>query len=135
MFSTRRINSIVQGFFYYFYGRISTSVQVDYNGISTLENVFNLKNIYLCVSVFPIFIEEYLPLCEFWWKCYIPEEYTPLYEWFSIFCVRVFSTLENILYQKNIHLSLSVFQFFFNKENFPLYKLTKIVFSTQENVI
>ena len=111
MFSTRRINSIVQGFFYYFYGRISTSVQVDYNGISTLENVFNLKNIYLCASVFQIFIEEYLPLCKFW--CFLHLKmlstwriYTSVWGILNFFCARVFYTWK-YLYQKNIHFSLS----------------------------
>ena len=58
----------------------------------------------------------------FTWKCYVPEEYTPLrlffqffHQWISTF-VRVDKncvfTLENVIYLINIHLCMNVFQFF-----------------------
>ena len=73
-------------------------MRVDYNGISTLENVFNPKNIYLCESVFYFSIEEYISLSEL--------------------TKMVIFTPENIIYLKNIHLCTSVFQFFLLKNSF-----------------
>ena len=81
--STWRIYTSVRVFFNYFYGRISTSMWVDYNGISTLETVFTTR-IYTSVWVFFNFSLKNIYLCMSW-KQYLPEEYTPMYEWFIIF--------------------------------------------------
>ena len=79
---TTRINTSVRVFFNYFYGRIYTSIRVDYNGIFTLETVFTIR-IYTSVQVFFNFSLKNIKLCMSW-KHYLPEEYTPLYECFSI---------------------------------------------------
>ena len=48
--SIQRIYTFVRVFFHFFFIRLSTSVRVDYNGISTLDNVFYPKNVQLCAS-------------------------------------------------------------------------------------
>ena len=88
-------------------------------------------------------------------KLFLPQEYIPLCDCFSIFHWRIsiFVWFENIIYLKNIHLCTSVFQFLLLKNTFvwvdsngiaftwifflpeeytPLYKSTKTVFSTLE---
>ena len=87
----------------YFTWRIHTSVYFN----------FSLKNINLCVS-FGVFST---------WKCYLLEEYTPLYECFSIFfCWRipfcelttmVFPSLEYAFFLKNKHLCISCIKWCF----------------------
>ena len=124
--STWRIFTSVRVFYKYFYGRKSTSMRVDYNGISTLETL----------------PQEYIPLCE----CF------SIFHW----RISIFVWVENNIYLKNIHLCTSVFQFLLLKNTFvwvdsngiaftwicflpeeytPLYKSTKTVFSTLEKKI
>ena len=76
------------------------------------------------------------------WKCYLLEEYTPL-------CVFKKKLMKNLnlcmsllkccflhlfFYQKNVHLWVSVFLFFY-EDYLPLCELTKMLFCTLENVI
>ena len=96
-------------FFKYFYGRISTSIQVYYNGIfTTPENIIYLKNIHLCTSVFHFFLLKNTFVwvdsngVSFKWICFLPEEYTPLYKSTKT----VFSAIEKN-YPKNILLCAS----------------------------
>ena len=105
-------------------------MRVDKNVIFYTKNVFYLKNIHLCASVFQFFNEEYLPLCKL----------TNV----------VFSTLEKVIFQTNIHICLNSFKKYSMKniknnfllkerspmceclveEYIPLCELTKMVFST-----
>ena len=65
-----------------------------------LHLIFFTWGIYTSVQVFfKLFYEEYLPLCEL--------------------TKMVFSTIENYLYLKNMHLSASVIQFFSMKNIYP----------------
>ena len=68
--------------------------------------------------------------CVFYtWKCYLPEEYTPLYECFSIFSLKNVNLC--LRWQKWCFLHLNMF---LPEEYTPLYKLTKLVFSTLKNI-
>ena len=120
--STWRINTFVWLFFNYFHERISTSVQLDYNGNYSLENVFawriytsvgvffnfSLKNIYLSVS-WQTWCFLHLKMLSTW------RIYTSVWVFINFFCwiplceltIMVFPSLEYVFYLKNIHLCTS----------------------------
>ena len=116
--STWRIYTSVRVFFNYFYGRISTSMQVDYNGISTLETVFTTR-IYSSVWVFFNFSLKNIYHCMSW-KQYLPEEYTPLYECFQLFL------LKNTFVWVDCNGNAFTWIFFLPEEYTPLYECFSI---------
>ena len=107
--------------------------------------LFYHKNIYLCVSVFQFFIEEYLSLYELKtlsnWSIY-----TCVRVFFNFFCWRiplceltlmVLPSLEYVFYLNNIHLCTGWLKQCFlhlkkklSKKYTPLCELTKMTFST-----
>ena len=115
IFSTEEYQFFLSPYHDFFTWRIYTFVQgLTKMGFSTFKNLFYPKNIPLCASVLRFFSFKIIGLCAIWLKCcfyaskyFLLKEYTPLCELIKM----VFSTLEYVIYPKNIHLCASVFLF------------------------
>ena len=102
---------------------------------SKLENVICQKNIHICANILTnikwrIFTSMWVDQngVFYTYKCFLIEEYTPLYELTEMVLFILKTFLEILIYLKNIHLCASVFQLFSMEEYLPPCELTIMVF-------